>query len=77
MNADIQGALDQINRVWKAFEHKGQRMTKPQVTAVLKYGLKKGYENTGQITDQEVDEVIRKMKTCTISNTSSIQTSLL
>jgi hypothetical protein len=77
MNADIQGALDQINRVWRYFEHRGKSMTKPEVTAVLKYGLKKGYENTGQITDQEVDEIIRKMKPCTISNTSNIQTSLL
>lgn len=75
MNADIQGALDQINRAWRYFEHRGKSMTKPQVTAVLKYGLKKGYTNTSQLTDREVDQVIQKIKPC--SSASNIQTSLL
>ncbi len=58
MNADIKGALQQINKSYRAFEHKGQPMTKRQVKAVLEYGLTKGYENTGQLTDIEVDVVI-------------------
>ena len=58
MNADIQGALKQINKSWKAFEHNGKKLTKRQVKVILKYGLKKGYENTGQLTDEEVDTVL-------------------
>lgn len=58
MKADIKGALKQLNKSWKCFEHNGKRMTKQQVKAVLEYGLKKGYEHTGQLTDDEVDFVL-------------------
>lgn len=58
MNADIKGALQQINKSYRAFEHNGQRMTKAQVKKVLEYGLKKGYTHTGQISNEEVDKVI-------------------
>ena len=58
MNADIIGALEQINRSYLAFEHKGKRMTKEQVRKVLKYGLCKGYKHTGQLSDEEVDSVL-------------------
>ena len=33
-------------------------MTKAQVKAVLEYGIKQGYEDTGQLTDEEVDNVL-------------------
>ena len=58
MNADIAGALEQINKFYTAFQHKGKPMTKEQVKKVLQYGLKKGYKNTGQFTDEEVDKVL-------------------
>lgn len=62
MNADIVGALNQLNKSWKAFEHRGKPMTKQQVKAVLEYGLKKGYKHTGQLTDDEVDVVLASVK---------------
>lgn len=58
MKADIVGALEQLDTSWKAFEHKGKPMTKDQVRKVLVYGIQKGYSDTGQLTDEEVDEVI-------------------
>lgn len=58
MNADIKGALAQLNRSYKAFEHKGKRMTKQEVKKVLEYGLAKGYKHTGQLLDEEVERII-------------------
>jgi hypothetical protein len=58
MNADVKGALNQIDKSYKAFEHRGQRMTKEQVRKVLYYALQKGYTHTGQLTDEEVDKVL-------------------
>ncbi len=58
MVADIKGALEQLNKSYRAFEHRGKSMTKEQVKKVLEYGLEKGYEHTGQLTDKEVDAVI-------------------
>ena len=58
MNADIKGALNQINRSWRAFEHRGQPMTKAEVKKVLEYGLAKGYKTTDQFTDEEVDKIL-------------------
>jgi len=59
MNASIQGALNQINKSYKAFTHKGKAMTKQQVKAVLEYGLKQGYDNTSQLSDSEVYKIIQ------------------
>jgi ribulose bisphosphate carboxylase small subunit len=58
MHADIQGALDQINRSYKAFEHNGKRMTKLQVIKVLKFGLKRGYKYTSEFKDDEIDQIL-------------------
>lgn len=58
LNADIKGSLEQIGKSWKLFEHKGKPMTKKQVKCVLNYALSKGYTNTGQLTDAEVDHMI-------------------
>lgn len=58
MDADILGALQQINKSWRAFEHKGMPMTKEEVRKVLQYGIKKGYKTTSQLTDDEVDKVL-------------------
>ncbi len=62
MNANIKGALAQLNKSWKAFTHKGNPMTKQQVKAVLTYGLLKGYDHTGQIPDEDVDKIISRTK---------------
>ena len=58
MQADLIGALEQINKSYKAFEHKGKRMTKEQVRKVLKYGISKGYKTTAELGDDEVDGVL-------------------
>jgi len=58
MHADLTGALEQINKAYRAFEHRGQRMSKEQVRKVLKYGLSKGYKTTAELTDSEVDTVL-------------------
>jgi len=60
MQADIQGALAQIDKSWKAFTHKGIPMTKEQVTKVLIYANNKGYKSTSELSDNEVDEIINK-----------------
>lgn len=59
MNADIAGALAQIDKSWKGFEHKGKRLTKEQVIKVLEFGLSKGYKTTDQFTDEEVDNLLK------------------
>ncbi|MES2285812.1 MAG: hypothetical protein V4547_09010 [Bacteroidota bacterium] len=62
MNADCKGALAQINRSWKAFTHNDKPMTKVQVKAVLEYAVKKGYDHTGLLTAEEIDNVIYTLK---------------
>lgn len=62
MDADLKGALAQINKSYRAFEHKGNRMTKEQVKAVLKYGIEKGYKALSQISYAEVDSILEKLK---------------
>lgn len=61
MNADIKGALSQINKTYRLFEHKGKSMSKDEVTKILKYGLAKGYEHTGQLTDDDVDNALKPL----------------
>lgn len=61
MNADIKGALEQINSSYRAFEHKGKRMTKQQVKKVLEYGLVAGYKHTGEIPENEIDAILQQM----------------
>lgn len=60
MDADIKGALEQINKSYKAFEHRGKRMTKLQVKKVLEYALEKGYKSTGELSDSEVDTILEQ-----------------
>lgn len=61
MNADVKGALNQINKSWKAFEHNGQPMSKKQVKRVLEYAILKGYKTTNDIPEKEIDEVLNNM----------------
>ena len=58
MKADCKGALAQLNSSWRAFTHNEKQMTKAQVKAVLEYAVKKGYNHTGLLTDEEIDSVI-------------------
>ena len=62
MNADLKGALEQINRSWKAFEHRGKKMTKSQVRKVLEYGISKGYATTAELKNEEVDNILNNFK---------------
>ena len=62
MHADIKGALVQINKSWKAFEHRGVPMTKEQVRIVLTYADSRGYKSTAEISDEEVDKLIKNVK---------------
>lgn len=62
MNADCKGALAQINKSWKAFEHRGKPMSKAEVKAVLQYAIEKGYEHTGMLSDDEVDNILQSTK---------------
>lgn len=59
MEADLLGALQQIDRSYKAFEHRGQRMSKEQVRKVLLYGISKGYKTTAELSDKEVDIILK------------------
>jgi hypothetical protein len=59
MTADIKGTLERIDTAYRMFEHNGRNLTKDEVRAILKYGQTKGYTNTGQISDAEVDEVLK------------------
>jgi ribulose bisphosphate carboxylase small subunit len=63
MHADLAGALKQLNKSYKAFEHRGKEMTKVQVRKVLEYGLGKGYKTTAELTDEEVDKIINENPT--------------
>lgn len=62
MEANLAGALEQINESYKAFQHKGQKMSKEDVRKVLKYGLSKGYESTSELSDNEIDEILLQKK---------------
>jgi hypothetical protein len=58
MNADIKGALDQLNKSYQAFTHRGRFLSKSDVKRVLEYGLSKGYKTTDELSDKEVDNVL-------------------
>lgn len=61
MNADIKGALNQLNVSWKAFVHNGKPMTKPQVKAVLEFGVKMGYKTTAELQEEDVTRIIKSL----------------
>lgn len=62
MHADVRGALAQINKSWRTFTHKGSPMTKNQVIVVLTYANNKGYKTTAELTDLEIDNLIKNVK---------------
>lgn len=60
MDADIKGALNQLNKSYKAFEHDGKPMTKNQVKHCLQYGLEKGYEVVSQLTETDIKIALKR-----------------
>lgn len=60
MHADILGALKNINKSYKCFEHNGRRLSKDQVIKILKYGIKKGYITTSDFKEGEVDSILKQ-----------------
>ena len=62
MKADLIGALEQLDKSWKTFEHNGKPMTKDEVRKALVYGIKKGYSHTGQLTDEDVNIALGLIK---------------
>ena len=60
MHADLKGALQQINKSWRAFTHKGMSMSKEQVKKCLEYGIKKGYKSTADFKEGEIDKILSK-----------------
>lgn len=68
MDADIQGALDQINTSYKCFEHRGKKMSKEQVRKVLEYAKQVGYKTTAELKDREVDEILDKLSRRSVAN---------
>lgn len=62
MNANVIGCLNNINKAWKAFEHRGKPMTKNQVKNILLYAKSRGMKTTNELTDIEVDNIIKHTK---------------
>jgi hypothetical protein len=60
MDADIAGALAQIESSWKAFEYNGEPMTKNQVKHVLEYGIELGYTVVSQLTDVDIKIALKR-----------------
>ncbi len=62
MDADLRGCLEHIDRSYRAFEHKDMPMSKREVQALLEYGISKGYTSLSEIKDEEIDEVLKSLK---------------
>jgi len=59
MNADLIGCLENINKSWKIFEYNGKPMTKEQVKKCLIYGIRKGYDHTGQLSELDIADALK------------------
>ena len=55
MKANIRGVIEDIDLCWKAFEYKGNPMTKNQVIEITIYCLLKGYINMSELTDSDYE----------------------
>lgn len=58
MNADLLWVLKNIKKSYRLFEHNGKPMSKEQVEKVVRYGINKGYKNTNDFTDDEIDNLL-------------------
>jgi len=72
MHADLKGALAQLDKSYRWFEHKGNKMSKSDVKKVLEYGIKNGYETTAQLSDEEIDLIIKQNKNETAIKTPTL-----
>lgn len=62
MYANIKGSLERIDKVYRLFTHNDKRLSKIEVRALLEYGLSKGYESTGDLSDEEIDTVLEQVR---------------
>jgi len=61
MKADLKGVLNNINFAYHLFEHdNGEKMTKEEVIKLMKYGIKKGYKTTAEITNEDERRALGK-----------------
>jgi hypothetical protein len=58
MDSTIKGVLASINIAYRIVEHNGRRFTKSELTKVLHYGLKQGYDLLSQITDSDIHNAL-------------------
>jgi len=58
MNASVQGCLENIDYSYKAFG-----MSKGLVKYILEWAVKQGYENTGEISEDELRDLKNKYLT--------------
>jgi hypothetical protein len=63
MNTSVKGCLNAIKRGnHSSFTHRGKIMTKIEVLTVLEYAQKIGYKTTDDIPDNEIDEILDKLR---------------
>ena len=62
MKANLKGLLQFAIKRNPCCEHRGVALTRKQVIKVCEYGIRKGYESTDDLTDSEVDEVLKEAK---------------
>ena len=60
MDCNIQQALNELDKCYQAFEHRGQPMYKWQVKQILTQALEEGYEYISEIPYEAVQKVINK-----------------
>ncbi len=58
MIADLKGSLKQLDKSYKMFTHKGKHLTKEQVKKILEYGIERGYTDSGQLSEEEIDKIL-------------------
>ena len=58
MNANLRGTLYNLGKAVGIIKHNGKSLTRKQLKALCEYGIRKGYEHTGQFSDEEVDAII-------------------
>ena len=58
MDCNIKEALNELDKCYQAFEHRGQPMYKWQVKQILTQALEEGYGYISQIPDADIERVI-------------------
>lgn len=59
MQADIKGAYEQLNTSWRSFRHRDKSLTRLEVKMILEYAIRKDYKTTLELSDEEVDELLK------------------